>query len=658
MTKRALITGITGQDGSYLAEFLLSQGYEVIGMVRRTSTVNFERIKHFQDRVTLVTGDLADEVSLISILREHRPSEVYNLAAQSFVQTSWAQPVFTGETTALGVTRMLDAVRIVDPAIRFYQASSSEMFGKVVEVPQTERTPFYPRSPYGVAKVYGHWITVNYRESYDMFACSGILFNHECVSETTPLIVRQHGHLTIVTPGELVSLRRTGPGQQSFTPAGLEIWDGTAWTPITAITATRRRPHDPDHTLLTFQTRGGSVTVTAHHHMLDAAHEVRVARTLKAGDALALAPGLPPAPHWAAVSPELAELTGLLAASGDLSATGSIQVASTDHDLLDRIASLWSRLFLGSSTTTVTPAGWPDEPPARQLTLSGDPLIGRWLHQQLVAANGHRRVPPLVLNAGREARQAFLAGYHAASGPGAAPGDGITTTSPLLAQGFVWLYADQGRQCAVAVEPCGEYNRYQLTLTTAHPGQQASRPDATIRRIATAPAADEWVFDLETGSGVFCAGVGRVLVHNSPRRGLEFVTRKIAHGVARIKLGLDEELRLGNLDAQRDWGFAGDYVEAMWLMLQQDQPDDYVVATGETHSVREFCELAFGHVGLDYRDYVVQDERFMRPAEVDLLIGDPAKARAVLGWSPKTNFPDLVRMMVDADLQLLKEQNR
>jgi GDPmannose 4,6-dehydratase len=321
--QRALITGITGQDGSYLAEFLLGKGYEVIGMVRRSSTVNFERIKHFQNRVTLISGDLLDEVSLIHIMREHRPTEVYNLAAQSFVQTSWPQPVFTGETTALGVTRMLDAVRIVDPDIRFYQASSSEMFGKVVEVPQKETTPFYPRSPYGVAKVYGHWITVNYRESYDMFACSGILFNHE-----------------------------------------------------------------------------------------------------------------------------------------------------------------------------------------------------------------------------------------------------------------------------------------------------------------------------------------------SPRRGLEFVTRKISHGVARIKLGLDEELRLGNLDAQRDWGFAGDYVEAMWLMLQQDKPDDYVVATGETHSVREFCELAFGHVGLDYRDYVVQDERFMRPAEVDLLIGDPTRARNELGWKPKTTFPELVRMMVDADLQLLKEQNR
>jgi GDPmannose 4,6-dehydratase len=322
MQKRALITGITGQDGSYLAELLLEKDYEVIGMVRRSSTTNFERIAHIQDRLVLdpytSSGDLLDEASLINILREHRPNEIYNLAAQSFVQTSFGQPVLTGEITALGVTRLLDAIRLVDSDIRFYQASSSEMFGKVQAVPQVESTPFYPRSPYGVAKLYGHWITVNYRESYDLHASSGILFNHE-----------------------------------------------------------------------------------------------------------------------------------------------------------------------------------------------------------------------------------------------------------------------------------------------------------------------------------------------SPRRGLEFVTRKITHAVAKIKLGLQSELRLGNLEAQRDWGFAGDYVEAMYLMLQQDRPDDFVIATNETHSVREFCEIAFGHVGLSYEDHVVMDERFMRPAEVDLLIGDPAKAEATLGWKRKTNFEDLVTMMVDADLALL-----
>ena len=321
MAKRALITGITGQDGSYLAEFLLDQGYEVCGMVRRSSTLNFERIAHIQDRLTLVAGDLLDEVSMINILRDNHPTEVYNLAAQSFVQTSWNQPVLTGETTALGVTRVLDAIRIVDPEIRFYQASSSEMFGKVLEVPQRESTPFYPRSPYGVAKVYGHWITVNYRESYDLHASSGILFNHE-----------------------------------------------------------------------------------------------------------------------------------------------------------------------------------------------------------------------------------------------------------------------------------------------------------------------------------------------SPRRGLEFVTRKVTHGVARIKAGIDEKLALGNLDAQRDWGFAADYVRAMWMMLQQDRPDDYVVATGQTHSVKELVELAFAAVDLDWERHVFIDERFLRPAEVDLLVGDPAKAESTLAWHREVDFPSLVQMMVEADLALVKSQ--
>ncbi len=318
--KTALITGVTGQDGSYLADFLLGQDYRVVGMVRRSSTINFDRIKHIQNDIEIVQGDLLDQMSIVDLLREYKPAEVYNLAAQSFVPTSFKQPVLTGEFTALGVTRMLDAIRMTDPAIRFYQASSSEMFGKVMEVPQRESTPFYPRSPYGVAKVYGHWITVNYRESYNLFACSGILFNHE-----------------------------------------------------------------------------------------------------------------------------------------------------------------------------------------------------------------------------------------------------------------------------------------------------------------------------------------------SPRRGLEFVTHKVTHAVAKIKLGKAKELRLGNLDSRRDWGFAGDYVRAMWLMLQQPQPDDYVVATGETHSVQELCEVAFNHVGLHWRDHVVQDQKYFRPAEVDLLVGDASKAGRVLGWEASVNFRGLVEMMVDEDLRAIQE---
>ncbi|MCI0652247.1 MAG: GDP-mannose 4,6-dehydratase [Planctomycetes bacterium] len=315
---RALITGITGQDGSYLAELLLAKGYEVYGMVRRSSAEHFTRIAHLRDKIQIVQGDLLDPSSLQSLLKEHRPQEVYNLAAQSFVPTSWQQPVLTAEFTALGVTRLLEAIRSVSPEIRFYQASSSEMFGKVREVPQSEETPFYPRSPYGVAKVYGHWITVNYRESYGLFACSGILFNHE-----------------------------------------------------------------------------------------------------------------------------------------------------------------------------------------------------------------------------------------------------------------------------------------------------------------------------------------------SPRRGLEFVTRKVSHGVARIKQGLAHELALGNLEAKRDWGHAADYVEAMWLMLQQPKPDDFVIATGQTHSVRDMVAVAFAHAGLDWQRHVKTDPRFVRPAEVDLLVGNAAKAKARLGWSPKISFERLIREMVDADVALL-----
>lgn len=317
--KKAFITGTTGQDGSYLAEFLLDKGYEVYGLTRRTSTQNFHRIQGIVDNpnLHLISGDLIDQHSLTQAIRDIQPDEVYNLAAQSFVQASWEQPVLTGEFTALGVVRMLEAVRLACPQAKFYQASSSEMFGKVQEVPQSEKTPFYPRSPYGVAKVYGHWITVNYRESFDMFAVSGILFNHE-----------------------------------------------------------------------------------------------------------------------------------------------------------------------------------------------------------------------------------------------------------------------------------------------------------------------------------------------SPRRGLEFVTRKISHAVARIKLGKQDKLVLGNLDSKRDWGYAKDYVKAMWLMLQQDKPQDYVISTGETHSVREFVEKAFGHVGINnWQDYVEQDERFMRPAEVDLLVGDSNKARQDLGWEPETNFDELIKLMVDADLE-------
>src|SRR5207249_290570 len=263
--------GITGQDGSYLAELLLSKGYEVVGTVRRASAPNYWRIQHLLDRVTLKPADLLDQLSIIRLVDEVRPHEFYNLAAMSFVPASWDQPMLTGEFNAQGVTRVLEAIRQVDPSIRLYQASSSEMFGKVRETPQTELTPFHPRSPYGVAKVYGHHITVNYRESYDLFAVSGILFNHECVRENTPLLLRANGMLTVKTPADVVPLRAKGASVQSFEPDGLlEVWSGDDWTPVKAITATRRRRGDPDHAILSIEARGGIVELTAHHTMIDA----------------------------------------------------------------------------------------------------------------------------------------------------------------------------------------------------------------------------------------------------------------------------------------------------------------------------------------------------------------------------------------------------
>jgi GDPmannose 4,6-dehydratase len=655
--RRALITGITGQDGSYLAELLLEKDYEVFGMTRRASTENVERIAHLVDRLNLIQGDLLDPPSLESALRTSEPHEVYNLAAQSFVPTSWNQPVLTAEFTGIGVTRMLEAVRSVDPDVRFYQASSSEMFGKVREVPQNEQTPFYPRSPYGVAKTYGHYITVNYRESFGLFAVSGILFNHECVSARTPLIVRRNGAMSVETPADLVALHRKGRSVQSFEPSEiLEIWDGENWTEVHCITATRRRRLDPDHKLLSVEARGGIVELTAHHRMLDDDHEELRADEVEPGSLLAVADDFPDAAHWTVVSPELAELLGLLAADGFASDDGRhVRFTNNDFALRLRVSQLWSQLFLGVGRERSGTSGWSTEREVFSIDLSGVPGIGTWLRSQLYTATRHKRVPPIVLNATPEAQERFLEGYYAGDGLKRGNGMSVKTNSSVLALGLCWLYHLQGQPASVYAEHRAGKAYYQLNLASrvrvGAKGQHLRRPPAEVRRIVEPEIQDdEWVFDLETESGSFCAGVGRLIVHNSPRRGLEFVTRKISDGVARIKLGVADELRLGNLDAERDWGYAGDYVEAMWLMLQQDEADDYVIATGETHSVREFCELAFSHVGLDAGQYVKSDPEFLRPAEVDQLVGDASKARERLGWHPRHSFRELVDMMVDADL--------
>jgi GDPmannose 4,6-dehydratase len=663
MTDRrsALITGVTGQDGSYLAELLLEKGYEVHGMVRRASTEKFERIEHIRDRITLHQGDLLDQRSLVDALRASDPAEIYNLAAMSFVAVSWIQPTLTAEFTGVGVTRMLEAMREVCPGARFYQASSSEMFGKVLEVPQTETTPFYPRSPYGVAKAYGHFITVNYRESYDLHATSGILFNHESVCSNTPLLVRDDGIISVKTPVDLVPLLRKGGSVQNFIPRSfLEIWDGAQWTPITTITATRRRSTDPDHELISIQARAGTVEVTAHHNMLDADHEKIAARDVEEGDELALAAEMPPLSEWAAVTVEMAEFLGLLAADGYVQRDGSgICFTNNDPILRLRVSTLWLQVFLGGSRESTGTSGWDETATVEKVYLTGSPAAARWLREQLYTVSDLKQVPAGVLNASTEVQDAFIKGYYAGDGLKKGNGASIKTNSPVLAQGLCWMYHASGQPASVYVEQRGTKTYYQLNLASSvrvgAKGQHLRKNPAEVRRILPAQVPDdEWTFDVETESGAFCAGVGRLVISNSPRRGLEFVTRKITWHAAAIKHGLAKELRLGNLDAERDWGFAKDYVEAMWLMLQKDTPEDYVIATGEAHSVRECCRIAFDEAGLgDFEKYVVIDPAFVRPAEVDHLIGDPAKAERDLGWKPQTSFEQLIRLMTRADLESL-----
>jgi GDPmannose 4,6-dehydratase len=635
----------------------------VHGMVRRSSTERFDRIEHLRGRVTLHQADLLDQRSLVDALRAARPDEIYNLAAMSFVAVSWIQPTLTAEFTGVGVTRVLEAVREVCPEARFYQASSSEMFGKVLQVPQTEDTPFYPRSPYGVAKAYGHFITVNYRESYDLHATCGILFNHECLNSSAPLICRHNGVVSVETPGDLVPVVKKGRSVQHFEPRGLfEVWDGVEFTPVVTLTATRRRPSDPDHRILSIEARGGQVEVTAHHHMLSEEQLIVRADSVQEGDRLAVAEGLPDRPAWTVLTEETAELLGLLCADGWVDRAGhKICFTNNDDALRARVAELWARCFLGTSHDWVGRSGFSDNDVGKLNLDGGRGGLASWLREQLYTRTGHKRIPPLVLNADEAAQRAFLRGFYAGDGLKRGNGMSFVTNSPVLAQGLCWLYHLDGQPASVYVErrQAGVYYRVNLAsaVSVGAKGAHLRRDPAEVRRIVEVPdPQDEWVYDLETESGVLCAGVGRLVVHNSPRRGLEFVTRKITWHAAAIKLGLTDKVRLGNLDAERDWGYAKDYVEAMWMMLQQDDAEDYVIATGVAHSVRECVEIAFDQAGLAVDDHVEIDASLRRPAEVDQLIGDASKARRQMGWVPQTNFEQLIRLMVDADLKLLSRR--
>ena len=370
---------------------------------------------------------------------------------------------------------------------------------------------------------------------------------------------------------------------------------------------------------------------------------------------------MPEVAGWTVAADELAELLGLLAADGYVEREGRT-IAFTNNDLRLRlkVATLWSRVFLGSSREWTGTSGWNVGDGVEKVSLSGNRHAACWLREQLYTRAGLKQVPPLILNSTLEAQQAFLRGYYAGDGLKRGNGESVKTNSAVLAQGLCWLYHLNGQPASVYVEQRGPSTYYQLNLAShvrvGGKGQHLRKNPAEVRRVTEANVPDEeWTFDIETESGVFCAGVGRLVISNSPRRGLEFVTRKITWHAAAIKLGLQAELRLGNLDAERDWGYAKDYVEAMWMMLQRDVAEDYVIATGEAHSVRECCEVAFAEAGLgDWERYVVIDPAFVRPAEVDHLIGDASKAQRDLGWKPKTSFEELIRLMTRADLELLR----
>lgn len=666
---KALITGITGQDGSYLAEFLLSRGYEVHGVIRRASTFNTDRIDHLyrdphdpEARLRLHYGDLTDSSGLRVLLERVEPDEVYNLGAQSHVRVSFDQPEYTADVVALGALRLLEAVRDYQErtgrTVRFYQAGSSEMFGNAPP-PQTEQTPFHPRSPYGVAKAYAHWQTVNYREAYGLFAANGILFNHECVTAETPVVIRRDGLIDIVPIEEIVPHRtnpRHGTRYTSIPSEPIDVWDRDGWTRVTCATATWNKGQKQ---VVRVAARGGVFSATSDHIVILEDGRETPAGEVTAGDCLALGTGPDPT-----VAVEMTEaeawLLGVLAGDGYVNDDGRVRVIGNDGGVLAECASAWSATTGGQVHRRLGTSGFGGTA-VMAANLTGVNDYGRYLRPQLYTRRGDKRVPSRVLNASPEAQLAFLRGYNAADGLRAGRSKyefkSFKTASPCLAAGLWWLARRVlGQRAILCLEDRGGRTYFTINLSVPEDervgakGAHLRRPVAEVVKV-TPVVHEGWLFDLATESGTFHAGVGDGWIHNSPRRGETFVTRKITRAATRIALGLQERLYLGNLDARRDWGHAADYVEAMWQIVQHDRPDDFVIATGESRSVREFLAAVFGRLNLEWERHVVVDPRYFRPTEIDRLEGDASKARRVLGWRPRRTFDDLVREMVEHDME-------
>ncbi len=696
MSLRALITGITGQDGSYLSEWLLEQGYEVHGIIRRASTFNTDRIDHLYvdphlpgAKLFLHYGDLTDASTLRRILEEVQPDEVYNLGAQSHVRVSFDAPEYTVDTVALGTLRILEAIRDYQrrtgSLVRFYQAGSSEMFGLVQAVPQRETTPFYPRSPYACAKVYAHWQTVNYREAYGLFACNGILFNHECVTAETPVILRREGLIDILPIEDIVPHRTEAAHGHRYTTVldpeqQFEVWDAQGWVSVTCMTATWNGSKTQSNlSVCRIAARGAVFQATAEHLVfvkksIAEGSQSCPAGKVQIGDNLALIE-LPDPTDQIDLTETEAWLLGILVAEGYVNTEGRAYFTNQDPDLLERVENTWRKVTGGSCSRYIAPSGFEGGSPVTQLRLNGNRDYGRYIHSSLYTRSGHKRVPKRILNAGHRERLAFLQGFNAGDGLKSTPCtyefQGFKTASAPLAAGLYWLATHTLQQRIIlCTEARADRLYYQLNLNSPNPSAKGRHLQRPLSEVVKADPIEYsgWLFDLATTSGTFHAGIGQGWIHNSPRRGETFVTRKITRAVAEIVVGDQDKLYLGNLDAKRDWGYARDYVRGMWLMMQQSEPDDYILATGETHTVREFVERAFERVdipiewrgsgtqeqGIDAktgRILVEIDPRYYRPSEVDLLLGDATKAKTQLGWQPSVTFAQLVEIMLQADLQ-------
>ncbi len=685
--KKVLITGITGQDGSYLAEFLLKKGYEVHGIKRRSSSFNTGRIDNIfnepqksNSKLVLHYGDLTDSTNIIRLLQDIQPDEIYNLAAQSHVKVSFEIPEYTADTDALGVLRILEAIRILglEKKTKFYQASTSEMFsGKIGEAPQNETTPFHPRSPYGVAKLYAYWITVNYREAYNMFACNGVLFNHECVSENTPIIIRDKNTeiISIKKIRDIKKPKEKGKNIQQWIFDDIEIWDGEKFTELKCLTATKRKDDLSDFDCKIVNSRHGIIEVTNHHNMLDRNQEKVKTRDVVEGSKL-LHGSFPIGKSISCVSITEATFLGMMVGDGYVSKDGKRgQFSNNSDELIKEIENLWTKISLGFTTIREFKTEYGK---IRQVILNGNHEYLRLIRNEIYTSDSFKKVPDKILNADKETQLAFLRGYNLTDGLKSNnctyEFKGFKTNSIVLAQGLLFLISQTTNQDFNITFEEDENNYGYYSINILSPVKNLLKEEKEeVKKTLYHRNQPEWVFDIEVGSGKFMGGVGNIVIANSPRRGETFVTRKITRAVARISLGLQEKIYLGNLDAKRDWGHSKDSTEAMWLILQQDNPDDYVIATGQQHSVRDFCNLAFREIGIEIDwqgsgvdekginkgtgDVLVEvDPRYFRPSEVESLLGDSTKAREKLGWSPKISFESLVKEMVECDLKEAKKE--